>query len=83
MTEENKTQAPPEARIAELEDELRRLKAKAEAEAEAAAPAEAPLHPAWLRVKLARHPKRPHSLDYIQRARHKAGYRSGNPPGGS
>jgi acetyl-CoA carboxylase carboxyl transferase subunit alpha len=25
------------------------------------------LHPAWQRVKLARHPKRPHSLDYIQR----------------
>ncbi len=24
-------------------------------------------NPAWLRVKLARHPKRPHSLDYIQR----------------
>jgi acetyl-CoA carboxylase carboxyl transferase subunit alpha len=32
------------------------------AEAAAAAP-----HPAWLRVQLARHPKRPHSLDYIQR----------------
>jgi acetyl-CoA carboxylase carboxyl transferase subunit alpha len=28
-------------------------------------PAEA--HPAWRRVQLARHPKRPHSLDYIQR----------------
>src|SRR5450755_3296485 len=24
-------------------------------------------HPAWLRVQLARHPKRPHALDYIQR----------------
>ena len=24
-------------------------------------------HPAWLRVQLARHPKRPHSLDYIGR----------------
>jgi len=24
-------------------------------------------HPAWLRVQLARHPKRPHSLDYIER----------------
>jgi len=24
-------------------------------------------NPAWLRVQLARHPKRPHSLDYIQR----------------
>jgi acetyl-CoA carboxylase carboxyl transferase subunit alpha len=29
------------------------------------APAEP--HPAWQRVQLARHPKRPHSLDYIQR----------------
>ena len=25
------------------------------------------MHPAWRRVQLARHPKRPHSLDYIQR----------------
>src|SRR5215469_941692 len=25
------------------------------------------LHPAWGRVQLARHPKRPHALDYIQR----------------
>jgi len=32
---------------------------------EQAAPAEA--HPAWRRVQLARHPKRPHSLDYIER----------------
>ena len=24
-------------------------------------------HPAWLRVQLARHPKRPHALDYIER----------------
>src|SRR5262249_42558739 len=24
-------------------------------------------HPAWRRVQLARHPKRPHALDYIQR----------------
>ncbi len=24
-------------------------------------------HPAWLRVQLARHPRRPHALDYIQR----------------
>jgi len=24
-------------------------------------------HPAWMRVQLARHPKRPHSLDYIQK----------------
>ncbi len=30
--------------------------------AETAAP-----HPAWQRVQLARHPKRPHSLDYIER----------------
>jgi acetyl-CoA carboxylase carboxyl transferase subunit alpha len=27
----------------------------------------APINPAWERVQLARHPKRPHSLDYIQR----------------
>ncbi len=26
-----------------------------------------PSHPAWKRVQLARHPKRPHSLDYIER----------------
>jgi acetyl-CoA carboxylase carboxyl transferase subunit alpha len=25
------------------------------------------LHPAWVRVRLARHPKRPHALDYIER----------------
>ncbi|HEV2325531.1 MAG TPA: acetyl-CoA carboxylase carboxyltransferase subunit alpha [Terracidiphilus sp.] len=31
-----------------------------------AAPAAEP-HPAWQRVLLARHPKRPHSLDYIER----------------
>ncbi len=28
---------------------------------------QAELHPAWRRVQLARHPKRPHSLDYISR----------------
>ena len=32
-----------------------------------AAATQAPVHPAWERVQLARHPKRPHSLDYIQR----------------
>ena len=26
-----------------------------------------PINPSWERVQLARHPKRPHSLDYIQR----------------
>ena len=31
------------------------------------APDVAEPHPAWLRVQLARHPKRPHSLDYIER----------------
>jgi acetyl-CoA carboxylase carboxyl transferase subunit alpha len=37
-------------------------------EATSAAPAPAPApHPAWQRVLLARHPKRPHSLDYIER----------------
>lgn len=30
-------------------------------------PGAVPQHPAWLRVQLARHPKRPHALDYIQR----------------
>ena len=31
-------------------------------------PAESPeLHPAWQRVQLARHPKRPHAVDYLQR----------------
>ena len=34
--------------------------------ASAAAPA-AEAHPAWKRVLLARHPKRPHALDYIER----------------
>ena len=34
--------------------------------ASAAAPA-AEAHPAWQRVQLARHPKRPHALDYIER----------------
>ena len=26
-----------------------------------------PTNPSWERVQLARHPKRPHALDYIQR----------------
>src|SRR5579864_3901341 len=40
----------------------------APANAAAAAPAPAAqAHPAWQRVLLARHPKRPHSLDYIER----------------
>jgi len=30
-------------------------------------PASTPPHPAWQRVQLARHPKRPHSLDYIEK----------------
>ena len=36
---------------------------------EAASPpaAQPPPHPSWARVQLARHPKRPHSLDYIPR----------------
>jgi acetyl-CoA carboxylase carboxyl transferase subunit alpha len=33
----------------------------------AAQPTAERLHPAWQRVLLARHPKRPHSLDYIER----------------
>ncbi|HBY63643.1 MAG TPA: acetyl-CoA carboxylase carboxyl transferase subunit alpha [Solibacterales bacterium] len=43
-----------QARAAELEREMAELRMKA-------------VHPAYQRVKLARHPKRPHSLDYIQR----------------
>ena len=31
------------------------------------APTSAPPHPAWQRVQLARHPKRPHSIDYIEK----------------
>ena len=30
-------------------------------------PAEPPTNPSWQRVQLARHPKRPHALDYIER----------------
>jgi len=37
------------------------------AQAPAALEAVAEQHPAWRRVLLARHPKRPHSLDYIER----------------
>ncbi len=38
-----------------------------DAPAEGAAAAPAPeAHPAWCRVQLARHPKRPHAVDYIQ-----------------
>lgn len=33
----------------------------------AAAAIQAPANPAWERVQLARHPKRPHCLDYVQR----------------
>jgi acetyl-CoA carboxylase carboxyl transferase subunit alpha len=33
----------------------------------AATPAPPPTNPSWERVQLARHPKRPHTLDYIQR----------------
>jgi acetyl-CoA carboxylase carboxyl transferase subunit alpha len=33
----------------------------------AAAATPAPVNPAWERVQLARHPKRPHCLDYVQR----------------
>ena len=44
----------PEARLGLIEEELRQLQAAA-----AGGP--------WQRVQLARHPKRPHSLDYIQK----------------
>lgn len=60
----NATPSPssPEERIARLEEELRRLKAESSETEE-----EPPSSPTWQRVKLARHPKRPHSLDYIER----------------
>src|SRR5690242_3745292 len=38
-----------------------------EVDSEATQAAPAPPHPAWQRVLLARHPKRPHALDYIER----------------
>ena len=40
---------------------------ESEAKPEERAPATPESNPAWRRVQLARHPKRPHSLDYIQR----------------
>ncbi len=43
-----------QARASEIERELNELRTQA-------------IHPAYLRVKLARHPKRPHALDYIER----------------
>jgi acetyl-CoA carboxylase carboxyl transferase subunit alpha len=45
-----------EPRLAQIEGELKALQAQA-----------VPANMAWQRVQLARHPKRPHSLDYIQR----------------
>jgi acetyl-CoA carboxylase carboxyl transferase subunit alpha len=45
-------------KIEALERQLAVLKSQPEAE---------PLSPAWQRVQLARHPKRPHTLDYVQR----------------
>jgi acetyl-CoA carboxylase carboxyl transferase subunit alpha len=44
-----------QTRLAELQEQLRSLRG------------EQGINLAWQRVKLARHPKRPHSLDYIQR----------------
>jgi len=44
-----------QARLAELQQELRSLRG------------EQGINLAWQRVQLARHPRRPHSLDYIQR----------------
>ncbi len=41
--------------------------AESEQPAQSATPAPEPPNPAWQRVQLARHPKRPHTLDYIQR----------------
>ena len=44
-----------QARLAELQSELQQLQG------------ESGINVSWERVKLARHPKRPHALDYIQR----------------
>jgi acetyl-CoA carboxylase carboxyl transferase subunit alpha len=48
-----------EARLIQLENELEKLRAEADQAPQA--------HPAWLRVQLARHPKRPHTTDYLER----------------
>jgi acetyl-CoA carboxylase carboxyl transferase subunit alpha len=52
------TSTGAQARLAELQQELRQLRGEPIANL------------AWQRVQLARHPKRPHSLDYIQRLVH-------------
>jgi acetyl-CoA carboxylase carboxyl transferase subunit alpha len=49
------TSSGAQARLSELKEELRELRG------------EGTVNVAWQRVQLARHPKRPHSLDYIQR----------------
>ncbi len=54
-------------RIAALEKELAELRSRAGTEAPVAEPAPPPPNPAWQAVRLARHPKRPHALDYIER----------------
>jgi acetyl-CoA carboxylase carboxyl transferase subunit alpha len=51
-------------RIEQLEREIAELRQKEEA---LPVPASAAPTGAWARVQLARHPKRPHSLDYIER----------------
>lgn len=64
-----------EQKIADLHAELDNLRAAhedtaaraLEVEKEIAALQTPEIHPAYQRVKLARHPKRPHALDYIQR----------------
>jgi len=56
MAELRAASSGTEARMNELQQELAKLAA-----------AETPKHPSWSSVQLARHPKRPHSLDYIQR----------------
>jgi acetyl-CoA carboxylase carboxyl transferase subunit alpha len=69
MAHPNNATPPPasaEERIARLEEELRRLKADTASPSPSAEP-EKPASPTWQRVQLARHPKRPHSLDYIER----------------
>ncbi len=58
-----------EPEISEFEpDSVEELPPMSEPQVEPAQPQGAePANPAWQRVKLARHPKRPHTLDYIQR----------------
>lgn len=54
-------------RIAALEKELAKLRSQVDTGAAGEEPTEVQANSAWLAVRLARHPKRPHALDYIER----------------